>query len=126
MACLDTNFIIDLIRNDSDALEKLRSLSGEPICTTAISAAELYRGAWKSNDRERETTKIRKILGNMRVISFDDSCAAVYAELYCQLKSNPIKEYDLLIASMTISNDETLLTRDDDFRRVTKLSCDSW
>lgn len=126
MACLDTTFIIDLLRNNSNALEKLKSLSGEPICTTAISVAELYRGAWMSNNRERETAKIRKILDNMKVISFDNSSAGVYAELYCQLKPNPINEYDLLIASMTISNDETLLTRDADFRRITKLSCDSW
>jgi predicted nucleic acid-binding protein len=60
------------------------------------------------------------------VISFDDSSAGVYAELCYQLKSNLINDHDLLIASMTISNDETLLTRDGDFRRVTKLSCDSW
>ena len=126
MACLDTTFIIDLLKNDSTALEKLKSLNREPICTTAISVAELYRGAWMSNNRDRETAKIRKILDNMKVISFDDSSAGVYAELYCQLKSNLINEHDLLIASMAISNNETLLTRDGDFRKVTKLSCDSW
>ncbi|MGA9151352.1 MAG: type II toxin-antitoxin system VapC family toxin [Candidatus Nitrosopolaris sp.] len=126
MVCLDTNFIIGLLRNDSTALDKLESLSGESICTTSISVTELYRGAWRSNNIERETAKIRKILDIMKVISFDDSSAKVCAELYCELKPNPIAEYDLLIASMTISKDETLLTRDNDFMRITKLSRDSW
>jgi tRNA(fMet)-specific endonuclease VapC len=126
MVCLDTNFIIDLLRDDSTALEKLESLRGESICTTSISVVELYRGAWGSNNRERRRAKIRKILENMNVVSFDEPSAVVCAELYCELKSNPIGEYDLLIASMTISNGETLLTRDGDFGRVPKLSCDSW
>jgi tRNA(fMet)-specific endonuclease VapC len=126
MVCLDTNFIINLLRNDSTTLEKLESLSGESLCTTSISVAELYRGAWRSNNKEGERAKIRKILESMKVISFDDSSAVVCAELYCELKSNPIGDYDLLIASMAVSNDETLLTRDGDFGRVPKLSCDSW
>ena len=81
MVCLDTNFIIHLLRNDSTALEKLKSLSGESICTTSISVPELYRGAWLSNNRERERAKIRKILDNMKVISFDDFPLLRYFEI---------------------------------------------
>jgi predicted nucleic acid-binding protein len=52
--------------------------------------------------------------------------ATIYDELYCQLKSNMIKSADLLIASMVLSNSEVLLTKDDHFRRISSLSCESW
>jgi predicted nucleic acid-binding protein len=75
----------------------LRSLKGDELCTTAISVAELYRGTWISNNKEREESKVRKILTSIRVISFDDACAGIYAELYCKLRSNMINDADLMI-----------------------------
>lgn len=48
----------------------------------------------RSNNKEGERAKIRKILESMKAISFDDSSAVVCAELYCELKSNPIGDYD--------------------------------
>lgn len=116
MVCLDTTFLIDLIKKDSAALAKLTSLKDQGICTTAISVAELYRGAWMSTKRESEKSKIQKILKSLEIISFDYMSASIYADLYCQLKSNIIKEADLLIASMVISKSEVLLTRDNHSR----------
>jgi predicted nucleic acid-binding protein len=84
------------------------------------------RGAWDSIDKEREVSKIQKILENVKIISFDHMSATIYDELYCQLKSNMIKSADLLIASMVLSNSEVLLTKDDHFRRISSLSCESW
>jgi predicted nucleic acid-binding protein len=96
------------------------------MCTTAISVAELYRGAWISINREREKSKIKKILDNLKIISFDYMSASIYADLYCQLKSNLIKDADLFIASIAISNNEVLLTKDEHFKRISLLKCDSW
>jgi len=126
MVCLETTFLIDLINGDPAARDKLRSLKDQLICTTTITVAEVYRGAWDSVNKEREKSKIQKILERLKILSFDFMSASVYAEVYCELKPNIIKDADMLIASMAISNGQVLLTRDNDFKRISKLKCDSW
>jgi tRNA(fMet)-specific endonuclease VapC len=126
MVCLDTTFLIDAINHDSHALAKLRALKGQLLCTTTISVTEIYRGAWNSVDKEREKSKVERFLDNLKIISFDYMSASIYADLYCKLKSSMIKDADLLIASMVISNAEVLLTRDNHFSRISGLKCDSW
>ena len=50
MVCLETDFLIALIRKDKYALKKLRNLlaEGERITTTPINASELFKGAYLS------------------------------------------------------------------------------
>lgn len=51
----------------------------------------------------------------------------MYGEFYNQLRSNPIEDADLLIASIAVSNDETLLTKNvKHFERVPLLIISSW
>ncbi|MEM2786197.1 MAG: type II toxin-antitoxin system VapC family toxin [Candidatus Nitrosotenuis sp.] len=47
MVCLDTDFLIAYLRNNSEAKTKLEELAlrEEPLYTTTINAFELYKGA---------------------------------------------------------------------------------
>lgn len=47
------------------------------------------------------------------ILSFDDSAANIYSDLYERLKSQgtPAQRFDLLIASIAISNNLILVTR---------------
>lgn len=126
MVCLDTNFLILLIRQDSQTHTKLRTLRG-PLCTTIISLVELYKGVYGKPDVNREIGKIESILRFIRVIALDHKSCKIFGELYTKLKSNPLEDADLLIASMTISNNETLLTRNvRHFGRVSTLKTETW
>ena len=125
MVCLDTNFIIDLIRRDPQTYSKLRKLGGT-LCTTTISLAELYKGAYLTNNVNKEIRKIESIIQYIRIITLDQKSSKLYGQLYEQLKSNRLKEADLLIASIAISNNETLLTRDQHFQRISTLRTDTW
>jgi len=52
MVCLDTTFLADLIRKNPDANKKLSQLVKEDnnLSTTIINSAELFYGAYKSNN----------------------------------------------------------------------------
>lgn len=125
MVCLDTNFLILLIRQNSQAISKLRTLKG-PLYTTIINLAELYKGAYLSNNVSRETQKVDNLMRFIRVIMLDRSSSKLFGQLNQQLRSNRLEDADLLIASIAISNNETLLTRDQDFRRISTLQVDTW
>jgi len=53
--CLDTTFLIDLLRELPDAVQKAKQLkeAGSDVCTTSISAFELYIGAIRSASAKR-------------------------------------------------------------------------
>ena len=55
MVCMDTSFLIALIRRDHKAEKKLEAyIAAEAILsTTPITACELFRGAYQSGRRER-------------------------------------------------------------------------
>jgi tRNA(fMet)-specific endonuclease VapC len=126
MVCLDTNFLILLIRQDSETRSKLRRLT-EPLYTTIISLVELYKGVYDKPNVDKEIRKIETILRFIRVIALDHRSCKIFGELYAKLKPNPLEDADLLIASMVISNNETLLTRNvRHFGRVSDLKTETW
>lgn len=127
MVYLDTSFLIDLMKNDSSALSKLEMLKDDILYTTTITLAELYRGAYMSSNKEKEIYKIQNILRFISVTTLDNKSTQKYGELYGRLRSNLLNDADLLIASIVISNNDILLTRDlKHFQKISDLEVDTW
>ncbi len=73
MTCLDTDFIIDLLRRKSDAERKLEELTsdGDRLTTTALNASELFKGAYNCSKPVQEAKDVRHLLDrNMRTFYF--------------------------------------------------------
>lgn len=129
MVCADSDFIADLDRGNAAALAKLDELEGrgEPVYTTAINVAELYRGAHGSRNRDRAIVRIEKILSRFSVLNLDYESAKLWGVFAEKLKSNSIGELDLFIASIALSNKQVLVTRNKKhFERVPDLEVESW
>jgi tRNA(fMet)-specific endonuclease VapC len=123
---MDSDFIPDLERGKPAAFEKLDELENmeEVVYTTAITVAELYHGANSSSNVGQATAKI---LDKFRVLDLDYKSAKTWASLAKQLKSNSIGELDLFIASIALSNKQSLLTRNTrHFVRAPGLAVESW
>lgn len=62
MVCLDTSFIIALLRHDQNAEKKLEEYlaSRVKLSTTPITACELFKGAYRSKKREVEIKKLEE------------------------------------------------------------------
>lgn len=127
MVCLDTDFVIELIRREKSALSKLDDIVDENICITVITLAELYKGAYLSSDIEAEIQKIKKMMGIVELLLLEDKAAKIFGDLFAQLRSNRIDDADLLIASVVIAENQKLLTRNlKHFERVPGLTVDTW
>jgi tRNA(fMet)-specific endonuclease VapC len=128
LACVDTNFLIDLAKKDKDARAKMDEMlqNNESVYTTTISLAEYFAGAYGSKDKNA-IEHARRFLGSFASITLDDRSAMQYGELYNSLRSNSIGDRDLFIASIARANGQTLITRNvKHFERVPGLKVESW
>lgn len=130
MVCLETDFLIALIRKDKDALAKLeKSLAvGERITTTPLNASEL-KGAYLSEKVAENLSAITGILERLELLDFSYNAAEYYGKIYSELKARGalIGDIDILVASIVLANDEKLLTRNvKHYERVTGLELTEW
>lgn len=131
MVCVDTNFIIDLLKNKKEAIVKLTEYADQGInpTTTIVTVAELYKGAYKINDTKKEISKIESVLSTLRLLEFSKDAAKMFGELHSHnsiLRRFP-GDLDLIIASIAITNNESVLTRNTKhFTNIPKLRVESW
>jgi predicted nucleic acid-binding protein len=131
MPCLDTNFLIEIIRGNSEAIQKAASLqkSGSPIKTTSVNACELYKGAYKSARPEENINEIESMLSSITLLNFDPKSAKIAAMLMEDLRAagQSLSAMDIMIAAITLENNETLLTKDiEHFKRIKELRIETW
>lgn len=131
MVCLDTSFLVALVRHDEAALRKLKEVEEEglKITTTAISACEMFHGAYKSSRVEESVAKTREILKRIQLLGFTPESCERYGKLAYDLRSagRVIGDLDTLIASLALAYNEPILTSDiKHFRRVPGLIVHTW
>ena len=129
MVCADTSFLVDIERQNDEALKKLRELAdrGEVIFITSVSVAECYRGAYGSRDGAKALKDTKELLELFAVLSLDYESAKTWGELSESMKSGSIGDRDLFIASIALVNEQSLLTRNKKhFERVPGLVVESW
>ena len=110
MTFLDTSVIIDFLAGDQKIVAAVREiLSKDDIKTTTITEYELLKHKTKMKKQAAE-----RFLSGVIVCSFDreaaKKAAALFQELQCAGKM--VNENDLLIAGISLSQEEVLLTRD--------------
>jgi predicted nucleic acid-binding protein len=122
MPVADTCFLVDLMRRRPAAIELYTSYEEQDIAlsTTAVTALELYKGAYLSARREANLEKIRLMLSIFEVLPFNQQIFEVFGSFSAGLKKNgvPIGDFDEVIASIALCHDGVLITRDEHFSSV--------
>ena len=113
MTLLDTSVIIDFLAGDQKIVALIQEIiRREDVKTTTITEYELLRHKTKIRKQAAE-----RFLSGVTVYSFDRAAAQRAALLFEELRDSGrmINENDLLIAGISLANDELLLTRDKKF-----------
>jgi tRNA(fMet)-specific endonuclease VapC len=130
MAVLDTNIMVSLLKDEEEAKEKIRSLeqSGERICTTAITAYELLKGAQISSRSEDNLAKVRELISSLELLGLTVGACEHASKIYKELRQRGkmIGEFDILIAAIVRTFDEKLVSRDGDFKSIRGLEVINW
>ena len=126
---LDTNVCIELL-NERDGREakKLASVNPSDVRLCSIVKAELFHGAYKSG-REKNLNLVRAFSASFESLPFDDAAAESYGRLRTALEKQGklIGPNDLLIASIALAYDVTLITHNTtEFSRIPDLKLEDW
>lgn len=120
MTFIDTSVIIDFLAGDEKIVSLIKELVGkEEIKTTTITEYELLK-----HKTELKRQVAEKFLSAVIVCPFDSASARKAALLFAKLSKagKMINENDLLIAGISLANDEVLLTRDQKFGALAETS----
>lgn len=135
MVCLDTSFLIDLIRGKEEVkkIEETLEKSEEHLTIASPSIVEIFKGLYLKknlkNIKENEIKKIQDLLSFMVILSLDKESAILAGEIEANLmnKGELIDLEDILIGAIAITNNETLLTRNKKhFDKINGLKIESY
>ena|SRR3990172_1995306 len=127
---LDTNACVDFLRGRSQKLiERLSQQASSDVVVCSIVRAELFAGAYKSNETEKNFLEVEAFLKPYRTLPFDDSVAKVCGRVRADLEKTgkKIGPNDIAIAAIALANDLILVTHNvGEFNRVEGLRIEDW
>lgn len=118
MYLLDSSIIIEFLRNTPRCEKIIKLIDDKSVVITSLTAHELLLGA-----TEKELFIVEGLLNGFEVLSYDVSCATISSRIEKELfkKGEMINLTDIFIASIALKNDFTLVTLDNDFRKISNL-----
>ncbi len=128
MRCLDSTFLIDLLKGDAAAAAKMREIEslGEPVSLAAPSLTELLLGAhFKGGALLRDTLDV---VSRLDLLEIDAAVAGEAGRLGAELlrRGQGLPTTDLLIGAAARLHGSVLVTRDTDFARIPGLAVEGY
>ncbi|MDI6905619.1 MAG: type II toxin-antitoxin system VapC family toxin [Candidatus Bathyarchaeia archaeon] len=122
---LDSTILIGVLRNKREEAELIRELEAETkLATTTINAFEVYYGAYKSKDVQRNLASVKGLLSTLELLTVDEGSAETAGQVLAELESEgqSIGVRDLFIGCVAVSNGFTVLTHNKQhFQRIPRL-----
>lgn len=126
---LDTNILSYLLKGKgSNIINKLSLIDCNDVHVPSIAYCELLFGAKKIGN-QKLIEAIDNLVSPFKIVSFTRKEAHVYALIRNDLaqKGTPIGAMDLLIASIAVAGNYTLVSHNcDEFKRVESLLLEDW
>jgi len=127
---LDTNPCVRYLNGRSEPLRRrIDAARDDKLAVCSIVKAELAFGAAKSHVPTQTRAAQALFLSRLISFPFDDRAAAAFGPLRAELEQRglPIGSNDLMIASIAIANDLTLVTANlSEFNRISDLRVENW
>ena len=125
----DTNACIHLMKLREPLTGRAREAGPSAIAITAITLAEMWFGAAKSQHPRRTRADQDAFLAPFRVLDFDARAAECYANARAHLaaRGQPIGDRDLMIAAIALAKRLTVVTGNiSEFSRVPGVTVEDW
>jgi tRNA(fMet)-specific endonuclease VapC len=130
MYLLDTNACIGYLNGVAvGVLRRMRTLPVAEIAVCSVVKAELFYGAMKSGNPAKSLAEQQRFVNQFISFPFDDQAAEHYGRIRAHLarQGKPIGPNDLLIASIALARNATLVTHNTaEFSRVPNLVIEDW
>lgn len=126
---IDSDILIYFLKGNAEVIDNLTRIPIDNIYTTRINYTELLYGAYNSSRVEENLKTIILFFENFKILEFDKNSSDIFAQLKAQLKKkgNIIADMDLMIASISLSNNCSLATNNiKHFERIKGLKLEKW
>ncbi|MDZ7958187.1 MAG: type II toxin-antitoxin system VapC family toxin [Aulosira sp. DedQUE10] len=127
---LDSNVCIRLINNSSLAVTiRLAAQQPEDILISTITQLELYYGAYRSAQLEKNLEILQRFFSQFTIIHLNMEGAIIAGKIRADLAASgtPIGPYDVQIAAIAMANNLILVTHNTkEFSRVNGLQIEDW
>ncbi len=117
MFCVDTNFLIDLLHGEEEAVELASELKLSEVILTTINLYELYLGEMIVGKGLSDAKEMRR---DFQVKEVKEKHVGEAAEIQKRLmdRGQRIPALDALIAGVAKGEEATLITDDEHFRKI--------
>jgi predicted nucleic acid-binding protein len=127
---LDTDILVALLKGEPKAIQMIRAIEekNERIVTTIVTAYELLKGAYISSKPKENLAKVQDIISNLLVLDLSLKACEEASKIYRDLRKagNLTGEFDVLIAAIARTYDETIVTRDEHFEFIRGIKVTNW
>lgn len=126
---LDTDALIYWLKGNKNIEQKALHIGLDQLGYSIISHAELYFGAYNSEQKEKNLAAIQIVQQKLTLVNLDAKSAQLFGSIKADLKrqGNIIMDADIMIASIAISNKLTLITNNEKhFERIAELKIENW
>lgn len=129
MICLDTDFIVDLLKQKPDAVIKYKSLEDD-LATTEVNYFEVLFGIFKRRDlSQKELDAVEKLFNTLNILALDRNSSYTAAEIAGRLSKQGliIEINDNLIAGICVANNCRIITKNvKHFSRIKGLKVETY
>jgi predicted nucleic acid-binding protein len=127
----DTSFIIDLLHEDSDAVDYLKLIekTNRPEKIASVTVLELYEAVPQLDVPEERKQRIFAVLDTRPTVPADETAMRKAGKISGELlaRGEEIDREDCIIGATALLNDEPVLTRNvDHFERIDGLAVETY
>lgn len=126
---LDTDICIYWLKGRNQVREKINQLDRSEIAICSITVSELYFGAYNSSKIEKNLITAETFIQSLPVILLSNETLKKFGQLKAKLRQagTPLADFDLLIASVAITEDLILVTNNlRHYQRIVGLKLENW
>ncbi len=109
---IDSDILIYFLKGKKEVVERLSQIPIDNLFISRINYTELIYGAYNSSKITQNLKVIEPFLDSFKVLEFTQISSLIFAKEKARLKKNGniIADMDLMIASIAIENDCTLIS----------------
>ena len=109
---IDSDILIYFLKGKQEVVERLSQIPIDDLYISRINYTELIYGAYNSSKINQNLKVIEPFLDSFKVLEFTKTSSLIFAKEKARLKKNGniIADMDLMIASIAIENDCTLIS----------------
>ena len=109
---IDSDILIYFLKGKQEVVERLSQIPIDDLYISRINYTELIYGAYNSSKINQNLKVIEPFLDSFKVLEFTKTSSLIFAKEKARLKksANIIVDMDLMIASIAIENDCTLIS----------------